>query len=258
MENGKILAIFSDTVTDNALAEIEKNHTNLVHDFSNEQEFKAARKVNTEMNKLLKDVDRVGIDAAKQVTDLRNELKEKVEQAYSGTVTPFKIEDQKRKDEAARIKAEREKRIKEQQEKLALIKGASARAIHLPIDDIENILQDVMSIEIDFFDADMQQEAQTAKDISLDQLNDAFKFAHQKEEMRKKEELQQSELADKDDEIARLKALLGEKQPEVQLASITLGEELGRWANSNDLPNHVYADLLDLIEKYIPLTTTEQ
>ena len=261
MENSKILAIFTDTVTEDAIKMITSKHEGLVHDFNNEAEFKAARKVSAEMNKLLKEVDRVGIDSANQVTELRNELKQRIESAYSGTVTPFKIEDQKRKDEVARVKAEKEARLKEQGDKLAMIKGASARAIHLPIDDIEDILQEVMSIDLAFFDEDMQQEARAAKEISLAQLQDAFKFASEKEEMRKEKEIQQAELADKDDEIAKLKAMLEAQQPKTQTESATvntIGSELKELAENHDLPNYIYVELVDLVSKYISLNTTEQ
>ena len=258
MNNDKIVAIFNDTVTDNALLDIAKKHDGLVHDFSNDAEFKAARKVNTEMNKLLKQVDTVGIAAAKQVTETRNQLKEKIETAYSGTVTPFLIEDQKRKNEAKRIKAEKEARIAEQKEKLDLIKGASSRAIHLPIDDIEDILQEVMSIEIDFFDIDMQQEAKAAKEISLASLKDAFKFAEEREDARKAKELHEAELSDKDDEIARLMALLAEKEPKPEtkpsqewfLGDEQLHNALLPWFDNNDVSEYAIAELQEIFKTY--------
>lgn len=252
MENSKILAIFTDTVTEDAIKMITSKHEGLVHDFSNEAEFKAARKVNTEMNKLLKAVDTVGIAAAKQVTELRNELKDKIEDAYSGTTTPFYIEDQKRKNEAKRIKEEKEARLAEQKAKLAMIKGASARAIHLPIDDIEDILQEVMSIDLASFDEDMQQEAKSSKEISLAQLQDAFKFAGQKEEMRKAEELQKAELADKDDEIAKLKAMLEVQQPKQEpVKENTLSEDIMQWCENSDLGSDCHHELMIIINKHI-------
>lgn len=210
--NTKIIAIFGDTVTEKALSEIESKHMNLVHDFSNEEEFKAARKVNAEMNKLLKEVDRVGIDAAKEVTEMRNQFKERIESAYSGTITPFKIEDQRRKDEKKRIEDAKKARIAEQENKLSMIKGASARAIHLSYDEIEDILQQVMSVDIESFDDDMKQDAKFAKDVSLAQLQDAFKYAEEKEAARKEAELKEAELADKNDEIEALKAQLAAMQ----------------------------------------------
>ena len=262
MNNSKILAIFTDTVTEDAIKKITSKHEGLIHNFENEAEFKEARKVNTEMNKLLKEVDRVGIDAAKHVTDLRNELKDKIEAAYSGTVTPFKIEDQKRKDEAKRIKDEKEARLKEQSDKLAMIKGASARAIHLPIDDIEDILQEVMSIDLAFFDEDMQQEAKSSKEISLAQLQDAFKFASQKEEMRKAQEMQKAELADKDDEIAKLKAMLEAQNPvnkdSKEEYRETLIDALETWNSSVMLYTDDFKDLKSTIERFTSLTITEQ
>lgn len=215
MENTtKVIAIFSDTVTDKAIADIKSKHADLVHDFSNEEEFKAGRKVNTEMNKLLKEVDRVGIDAAKQVTETRNHLKDLIEDAYSGTVTPWTIENQRRNDEKKRIEDERKARIAEQEQTLSMIKGASARALYLNHEEIEDILQDVMNVDVDSFDDDMKQEAKAAKEISLSQLNSAFKNAAEKEEARKQAELKEAELADKEDEIAELKAKLAEMQPQ--------------------------------------------
>ncbi len=216
--NSKVIAIFSDTITDKAIADIKSKHDGLVHDFTNEQEFKAARKVATEMNKVLKSIDRVGIDAAKQVTEVRNELKERVESAYSGTVEPFQIENQRRKDEAKRIADEKAARLAEQKQKLDMIKGAASRAMYLREDEITDILQDVMSIEIDSFDEDMRQEAQFAKDMSLSQLQEAYKHASEKEEARKAAELKEAELADKNDEIAALKAQLEALQPSKQKA----------------------------------------
>jgi hypothetical protein len=212
------------------------------------------------MNKLIKEVDRVGIDSANLVTTMRNELKEKIESAYSGTVTPFKIENQKRKDEAKRIEEEKQERIEKQQAILSMMKGASARAIHLPIGDIEDILQDVMNVDLAQFDDDMKQQAQMAKDISLAQLNDAFKYATEKEEARKAKEIQDAEMMEKDDEIAQLKAMLAEQKPTKEIAQkyeITLGDELERWQIMADLTGDQYEDLITLITKFTPLTITE-
>lgn len=258
MNNDKIVAIFNDTVTDNALADIAKKHDGLVHDFGNEEQFKAARKVNTEMNKLLKAVDTVGIAAAKQVTTTRNELKEKIELAYSGTVTPFSIEDQKRKDEAKRIKEKQEARIAEQQAKLNIIKGAAARAIHLPIDDIEDILQEVMSIDLEFFDDEMKEEARAAKEISLSALQDAFRFAEEREEARKAKELHEAELSDKDDEIARLMEMLAEKEPKLETKADEewfLGDEqlhgaLLPWFDNNDVCDYAIKELEEIFKTH--------
>jgi hypothetical protein len=258
MENNKILAIFTDTVTEGALETITAKHKGLVHDFSNEAEFKAARKVNTEMNKLLKAVDTVGIAAAKQVTALRNDFKDQIEEAYSGTVYPFYIEDQKRKNEAQRIKDEKDARLAEQSAKLAMIKGASARAMHLPIDDIEDILQEVMSIDLAFFDEDMQQEAKSSKEISLAQLQDAFKFAGQKEEMRKAEEIQRAELADKDDEITKLKAMLEAQQPKEVIAddpfyfmnNKPLHRQLDAWFDNNNVSEFAIKELEEILTNH--------
>lgn len=255
----QIVAIFNSTVTDNAIEDIKKKHDGLVHDFTNEESFKAAKKVRTEMNKLLERVDRVGIDSAQQVTDMRNELKERIESAYSGTVTPFLIENQSRIDEAKRIKKEKESRIYEQTQKLALMKGASARALHLPIDDIEDILQDVMGIDIESFDADMKDEAKAAKEISLAQLKDAFEFATQKEDMRKKQEIQAAELADKNDEIERMKAQIAAmtKQPEKELeATFFAGIEslelsLSSWFDENNISDSSIKELEEILINYI-------
>ena len=213
MENDKILAIYSDTVTSKAIADISSKHKGLVHDFSNEAEFKAARKVNTEMNKLLKQVDTVGIAAAKQVTEVRNQLKESIEDAYSGTVEPFKIEDQRRKDEANRIKREHEAKLAEQRDKISMMRSASQRALHLPVGDIEDIFSDVMCVDLSAFDDDVKQEASLAKDIAMAQLKDAMKFATEKEQMRIEREKANAIIGDKDDEIERLKAMLEAQQP---------------------------------------------
>lgn len=263
MENkSKVLAIFTDTVTDKAIDEIKAKHVNLVHDFSNEEEFKAARKVNTEMNKLLKNIDRVGIDAARQVADLRSALKEKVEDAYSGTVTPWAIENQRRKDEQKRIYDERNARILEQSNILNMIKGASARAMYLNHDEIECILQDVMSINLGYFDDDMKQEAKTAKEISLAQLKNAFENASEKEEARKLAEIKEAELADKDDEIEELKRQLSEMQGttnnDKQIEAETIKDELEKWCNDENICDDYLHAILNIIVKYIPLNTTEK
>lgn len=264
MENkNKVIAIFSDTVTDKAIADIKSKHADLVHDFSNEEAFKAGRKVNTEMNKLLKEVDRVGIDASKQITETRNNLKERIEDAYSGTVEPWKIEDRRRKDEKKRIEDERKARIAEQEQTLNMIKGASARALYLNHEEIEDILQDVMNVDIDSFDGDMKQEAKAAKEISLAQLNNAFKNAAEKEEARKQAELKEAELADKDDEIAALKAQLaafdhdngGDTAEEV--SAETIGMAVTKWATDRGLLTSSIESLLSVIKEYVSLETTK-
>lgn len=261
----KVIAIFSDTVTDKAIESIKSKHSDLVHDFTNEEEFKAGRKINTEMNKLLKEVDRVGIDAAKQVTETRNHLKDLIEDAYSGTVEPWKIEDQRRKDEKKRIEEERKARIAGQEQTLNMIKGASARALYLNHEEIEDILQDVMNVDIDSFDDDMKQEAKAAKEISLAQLNNAFKNAAEKEEARKQAELKEAELADKDDEIAALKAQLAAMNGEAHesdkdeqgavrnyfMDNEILERNINKWAHDNEIhPDAIY-DLEEILKSYL-------
>lgn len=256
IDNNKITAIFNDAISAGPLRQIEMKHTGLVHDFSNKEEFKAARKVNTEMNKLLERVDRVGIDAAAQIAEERKNLKSRIEDAYSGTVTPYLIENQKRKDEKKRLEDEKAARLLEQRSKLDMMKRASARALYLPIDGIEEILQTVMEIDISSFDVDMQSNAQIAKDISLAQLNDAFKYATEKEENRKEAEIKDAELADKNDEIAKLTAQLTALQPdpkanEVEEATYNLlPRDFILWGGKYSIDPIVFLELEKLINKH--------
>lgn len=261
MENLKIVAIFNDAVTETAILDIESKHKDLVHDFSNEEEFKAARKVRAEMNKLLGKVDRVGIDAANDIAEKRSALKDKIEQAYSGTVGPFLIENQKRIDEAKRIKKEKELREQEQQEKLNMMKGASARAIHLNLDEIENILQDVMNVDISSFDESLKKEAELAKEISISQIGDAFKFATEKEEMRKAKELQEAAMADKEDELERMRkeiAKLKGEDIEAQESTETISDALAKWRDSVNIVDCEFYSLIDTVERFVSLDITEK
>jgi len=218
MKNEMIVALFADSVTDQGIKDIIAKHDpSVVLDMRNEVEFKAARKVRTEMNKLIENIDRIGIDASSQVTQMRSDLKARVESAYSPTVKPYMIEDQKRKDEKKRVAEEKKSREAEQKAKIDEIKGASNRAMHLPIDDLEDILQSVCDVDLDWFDEEYRGGAQIAKEVSIGQLNDAFKYLSEKEHSRKAAEIKEAEIADKDDEIEALKkqlAALKPKEPE--------------------------------------------
>lgn len=254
-----IVAIFSNTVTEDEIQKIKEKHNDLVHDFSNEEQFKAARKVRAEMNKVLEKVDRIGIDAAQQVTDMRNNLKSLIEDAYSGTVTPFLIEDQRRKDDAKRIKKEKADKLAEQQNVLNMMKGASQRALHLPFDDIEQMVDDVMNVDLGAFDDDLKQEAQLAKDISLAQLGDALKFATEKEDMRKAKEISDAMIGDQSDEIAKLKAQLEAMQPEPPketksplffMGNESLDLSLSEWFDNNDVSEFAVKELEEILTNY--------
>jgi len=256
--NKKIAILFTESITDQGIKDIIAKHDpKIVRDMSNDVEFKEARKVRAEMNKVLDNIDRIGIDSATEITNMRNDLKTRVESAYSPIVMPFLLEDKKRKDEKKRIEDEKKARIAEQEQKIEGIKGASNRAMHLPIDDIGDILQDVCSVDLSWFDKEFYGEAQIAKEVSISQLADALKYKKEKEDERKKSEIKDAEIADKDDEIENLKkqlALMSSKTPideEAETIEVyDMHEDFSNFCKKHNLDDDAIVELSVLLHNH--------
>jgi len=262
--NKQIEVLFTESVTEQGIQDIIAKHDpKLVRDMTNEAEFKEARKVRTEMNKLVEKVNATRITLSTQLKDHGDDLIARIESGYSPTVTPFLVENESRKIEKKRIEEKRKARVREQEDKIADIKGASNRAMHLPLDDLESILQDVCDVDLAWFDDEFRGGAQIAKEVSIGQLNDAFKYLTEKETARQEKEIQNAELADKNDEIEKLKAQLAAMQPEpikevAQKYNETLSDALETWNSSVMLYGDDFSDLKSTIERFTTLTITEQ
>lgn len=260
--SNKIVELFTESITEQGIKDIIAKHDpKIVRDMSNDVEFKEARKVRSEMNKVLENIDRIGINSAKQITDMRNDFKDRVESAYSPTVKPFLLEDKKRKDEKKRLEDEKKARIKEQEQKIADIKGASNRAMYLPVDDIEDILQGVCGVNLSWFDKEFYGEAQITKEVAISQLTDSLKHKAEKEEDRKKSEIKDAELADKNDEIEELKRQLSlhaskapEPKKEVEEFKTTqiynMHEDFHNFCKAHNLNDDAIVELSVLLQKH--------
>ena len=122
--------VFKDQLTQKGLAALrEKYPSDLVFDMSDDVVFKAARKVRTERNKLVKAIDDRRLDVTKEVKDFGDNLIDTVNEIYSVSVNPFEKEDKRRKEVAAAAKLKLDKLLAEQRTKIAGIRQFLNEAI---------------------------------------------------------------------------------------------------------------------------------
>jgi len=107
-----IKQVYSNQITENELSRLRlKYPKNLIVDMSNDVEFKAARKVRTERNKLAAAINRRRIDVTNELKSHGDLLIEQVTEAYDPLVSQFEIEDAARKQKAAEKEVARQKVI---------------------------------------------------------------------------------------------------------------------------------------------------
>jgi len=102
-----IATLFSGEMTEQGLADLRKRFPKeVVHDMTVEAEFKAARKIRTERNKLVEAIKDRRIGVASEIKVKADELTNQVELIFASVVGPF--ESQLETNKLAKEKAERE------------------------------------------------------------------------------------------------------------------------------------------------------
>tara|TARA_R110000850_G_scaffold259903_1_gene387062 strand:- start:46 stop:1338 length:1293 start_codon:yes stop_codon:yes gene_type:complete len=214
-----ISVLFEGEMTEQGLTELRARFpVDVVHDMTNEAEFKAARKIRTELNKLLEAIKTRRINVTSEIKTKGDDLTAEVELIYSTVVGPYKA--QLEVNRIAKEKAELE--LKELLDKQRIdinnmnnfvndCIGASSKSISECIEAIENI-------EPSMFHKDIIHEAIEVKGAVKNRLGELLYQAigeealqSQREELAKKQE-EADEQKRIDDEAKLIEALKAKAQ----------------------------------------------
>lgn len=167
--------VFKEDLTQEGLKEIIKRFPkDEVHDLSDDEKFRDARKARTEMNKLTKAINDRRIAFTGSVKDYADGLIKDVEQAYDPIVSAFLLEDGKRKKAKAEAEAKHEKMLSELREQIAGIRNFVNDAQGQDPEGIASIIESVDLIETDGFHKDVIHDAIEAKKETLEKLHEMY------------------------------------------------------------------------------------
>ncbi|NRA60853.1 MAG: hypothetical protein HRU25_08050, partial [Psychrobium sp.] len=168
-----ITNVFANEITEQGLAELRKTYpSDVVHDMSDMVQFKAARLIRTERNKLLESIKRRRLDVKGEVETVANKLSEEVTDIYSTIVIPFEIELERQR--VAKEKAEKQKRtlLTKQRIQIKEINNWVNECIGKSSQEISNIIEAVDLIDTACFHKDIIHEAIAVKKDTLKALAD--------------------------------------------------------------------------------------
>lgn len=159
--------VFQEELTEQGLKNLRAQYPkDLVVDMSNDADFKAARKIRTERNKLCDAIKRRRLDVTKELKDYSDELVGEVNSIYDVVVVPFEIEDQRRKEIEAEKARKLEMILNKQREEIAGIRNFLADAGTASPEAISGMLDAVGNIDATDFHKDLIHEVmETIKDV---------------------------------------------------------------------------------------------
>ncbi len=167
MTNKALNIVFEEVTTTKELNALKARYKGVVMDMSSDAEFKEARKVRTECNKLTKAINDRRISFTGEVKAHGDELIEKVKGIYAPIVNAFELEDGRRKEEAARIKREYEAKLSAERAKIAEIANFVSEARKSDAAGISNIIEAIDLIDCSLFMPELSQDAIIAKQEAL-------------------------------------------------------------------------------------------
>lgn len=203
-----IADIYKSEVSEKVLAELrEKYPSTLVMDMSDENNFKAARKIRTERNKLVDAINRRRIDTMNDVKAVGDNFADQVTEIYDTVVVPFEAEDKRRKEEAAKKAAAEKQKLDEAKRKIEELKGIILVSRNGSSADVSANIDAVTNIDFAGLHKDLIQEALQTKEAVLAELTIILQSKLELEQAEK-------EAAEKDAQIAELQAKLAAAEAE--------------------------------------------
>lgn len=208
--------VFKEELTEKGLADLRAKYpTDVVIDMKDDDEFKKARKIRTERNKLTAAID----DRRKSVTaELKSHgdaLISEVTDIYSTIVDPFETEDKRRKDEADRIKREHEEMLKNERAKIASLDSYKEQAETASQEELAGYIDELSNIEVDMFHKDVIHEAMDKiKDLKK-MLTEALTRKIESDRLKAEREAVEALLAEERKKAEAAAALAAEEQAKV-------------------------------------------
>lgn len=209
-----IATLFSNEITEQGLSELrERFPKDVVHDMTDDVQFKSARKDRTERNKLIKAINDRRIGVTGQLKTKGDDLVNNVELIFSSVVGPF--EAQLEVNKIAKEKAERELEalLDGQRDSINNMNNFVAECVGKTSKEISDIIESVDLIETTIFHKDIIHEAIEVKKTVQSRLAELLTQALNEESLAQERAklAEQQELADKAQRIADLKAKAQER-----------------------------------------------
>ena len=159
--------VFQNELTEQGLKDLRTQYPkDLVVDMTSDTEFKKARKIRTERNKLCDAIKRRRLDVTKELKDYSDSLIGDISDIYDVIVLPFEAEDQRRKEIEAEKARKLELILNKQREEIAGIRNFLSDAVNSSSDEISGMLDAVGNIDATDFHKDLIHEAmETIKDV---------------------------------------------------------------------------------------------
>lgn len=209
-----IATLFSGEMTDQGLAELrERFPEDVVHDMTDEVQFKAARKIRTERNKLVEKIKDRRISVTSEIKTKADELTNKVELIFATVVAPF--ETQLEVNKLAKEKEERE--LKElldgQRVEISNMNNFVTECIGKTSQSISDVIEAVDLVDTSFFHKDIIHEAIETKKTVCGRLAELLTQAISEESLalERAKLAEQQKLADEAQRIIDLKAKAQER-----------------------------------------------
>lgn len=170
--------VFSESVTDTTLKDLRKKYPKKSKlDMSNDDDFKKARKIKTERNKITTAIDDKRKSFCGEVKKYADKLISDMDTIYLPYIEAFDKEDKRRKDEAARIAKEREEFLSKQRDEIAQMGYFTEQCKGQNSQFIADTIEAVDLVDTEAFDKELIHEAIDTKKSILEALNNMYQTA---------------------------------------------------------------------------------
>lgn len=170
--------VFSESVTETTLKDLRKQYPRkLKLDMSNDDDFKEARKIRTERNKITKAIDEKRKAYCAEVKEYADKLIGDIDKIYTPYIEAFETEDKRRKEEAARIAKEREAFLNKQRDEIAQMGYFTEQCKGQNSQFIADTIEAVDLVDTEAFDKELIHEAIDTKKNILEALNNMYQAA---------------------------------------------------------------------------------
>ncbi|MDN3390896.1 hypothetical protein [Pseudoalteromonas sp. APC 3691] len=170
--------VFSESVTETTLKDLRKQYPKkLKLDMSNDDDFKEARKIRTERNKITKAIDEKRKAYCAEVKEYADKLIGDIDKIYTPYIEAFETEDKRRKEEAERIAKEREAFLNKQREEIAQMSSFVDQCKNQGSQFIADTIEAVDLVDTEAFDKELIHEAIDTKKNIIEALNSMYQAA---------------------------------------------------------------------------------
>ncbi|TMO16764.1 hypothetical protein CWB59_12660 [Pseudoalteromonas sp. S326] len=246
VESTQILPfVFSENVTETTLKDLRKQYPRkLKLDMRNDDDFKEARKIRTERNKITTAIDDKRKAYCAEVKVYSDKLIGDIDKIYNPYIEAFETEDKRRKEEAARKAKEREAFLNKQRQEIAQMHDFTEQCKNQSSQFIADTIEAVDLVDTESFDKELIHEAIDTKKNILEALNNMYQAAKAAEAV----EAEREQLRIQQEAIAQ--------QERLQKQAQEIGERINNLRNDPmnyfDKSSAAVAERIEKLEQFTP------